>query len=260
MPAHPETSTAEESSEIESRVVSADDVKKERKTRYVYREADDIRLLQQVLGDQGLFVAGAKPAAQWRSIHQCLYDEGIDVSQHSLIQRLKTIYKTFLDRSSPIAVGDKDPVDEKTTLLMEYHELVREGATGKRKTRHVEIATQRNEVDRILSRDAALASAGSNEEGEEVHERSCPPNRKVDANSYLQEILRLHAMEQDEATATKKRRLALEQRQLDFQQTMLEQHRSFQELVEQQRTFQELILEQQKVMTQLLLRFVDKLT
>ncbi|KAH9130977.1 hypothetical protein AeNC1_019771 [Aphanomyces euteiches] len=43
-------------------------IKKARKTRFAYKEADDIKLLQEVLSDDGLFVKGKKEAQQWRVV------------------------------------------------------------------------------------------------------------------------------------------------------------------------------------------------
>ncbi|CAK4729089.1 unnamed protein product, partial [Aphanomyces euteiches] len=96
-----------------------DSIKKARKTRFAYKEADDIKLLQEVLSDDGLFVKGKKEAQQWR---------GMDVSEHSLKRRLKTIHESFraTDRESQAASGVDETVDEKAVLLQEYDELLRE--------------------------------------------------------------------------------------------------------------------------------------
>ncbi|KAG9405091.1 hypothetical protein AC1031_004197 [Aphanomyces cochlioides] len=105
-----------------------DSGKKARKTRFAYKEADDVKLLQDVLSDDGLFVKGTKEAQQWRGIHLRLSSGGMDVSEHSLKRRLKTIHESFRAtyRESQAASGVDETVDEKTVLLQEYDELLRE--------------------------------------------------------------------------------------------------------------------------------------
>ncbi|CAK4888373.1 unnamed protein product, partial [Aphanomyces euteiches] len=105
-----------------------DSIKKARKARFAYKEADDIKLLQEVLSDDGLFVKGTKEAQQWRGIHLRLCGGGMDVSEHSFKRRLKTIHESFraTDRESQAASGVDETVDEKAVLLQEYHELLRE--------------------------------------------------------------------------------------------------------------------------------------
>ncbi|CAK4737551.1 unnamed protein product [Aphanomyces euteiches] len=58
----------------------ADDIKKERKTRFAYKEADDVKLLQEILSDDGLFIDGTKDVLQWHGIHKRLQSGGMDVS------------------------------------------------------------------------------------------------------------------------------------------------------------------------------------
>ncbi|KAH9146989.1 hypothetical protein LEN26_004832 [Aphanomyces euteiches] len=108
-------------------------------------EADDVKLLQEILSDDGLFIDGTKEVLQWHDIHKRLQSGGMDVSEHSLKRRLKTIYDTFCvaERTSQRASGVEEPLDEKTQLLQEYHELLCERqASEAEKRRQCETPTR----------------------------------------------------------------------------------------------------------------------
>ncbi|CAK4938038.1 unnamed protein product [Aphanomyces euteiches] len=110
-----------------------DSIKKARKTRFAYKEADDIKLLQEVLSDDGLFVKGTKEAQQWR---------GVDAT-----------------------------VDEKAVLLQEYDELLREQKLEedeKKKTR--QDAEEKQDNGGRALRDAALTTF-ERQKAEENHEK-----------------------------------------------------------------------------------------
>ncbi|KAH9117228.1 hypothetical protein LEN26_012753 [Aphanomyces euteiches] len=131
MPSWMSRTTIEASREVASNEESvaltpADDIIKERKTRYAYKEADDVKLLQEILSDEVLFIDGTKEVLQWHDIHKRLQSGGMDVSEHSLKRRLKTIYDSLCvaERTSQRAPSVEKPLDEKTQLLQEYHELL----------------------------------------------------------------------------------------------------------------------------------------
>jgi hypothetical protein len=83
--------------------------KEERKARFTYTEALDIKLLREVLGDNGIFTNGMSKH-QWKSIVGSFADEGHDVTAHSLQGRLKIIYESFLldEKTSKRASGTTD--------------------------------------------------------------------------------------------------------------------------------------------------------
>ncbi|CAK4493002.1 unnamed protein product, partial [Aphanomyces euteiches] len=137
----------------------ADDIKKERKSRFAYKEADDVKLLQENLSDDGLFIDGTKEVLQWHDIHKRLQSGGMDVSEHSLKRRLKTIYDTLYvaEGTSQRASGVEEPLDEKTQLLQEYHELLCERqAREAEKKKTMRDADKTNEASGRAIRDAAL--------------------------------------------------------------------------------------------------------
>ncbi|CAK4904207.1 unnamed protein product [Aphanomyces euteiches] len=183
----------------------ADDIKKERKTRFAYKEADDVKLLQEILSDDGLFIDGTKDVLQWHGIHKSLQSGGMDVSEHGLKRRLKTIYDTFCvaERTSQRASGVEEPLDEKTQLLQEYHELLCERQT--------------NEAGGRAISDAALNTFDRSSSLENEKDPL-----KFDVNQYLRETLRTRTMEHEEETEWKRRRVKLDNRLISMQENMIE--------------------------------------
>ena len=136
-------------------------IKKERKTRFVYRDEDDVKLLKEVLSDDGIFVEDTKEHEQWRGVSERLRRAGLDVTAHSMRRRLKTIYEAFQssERTSKAASGVSEEHDEKMDLLTEYHDLLEERkAELADKKQHKVDADKRNDVGGRAIRDAALSS------------------------------------------------------------------------------------------------------
>ncbi|KAG9404698.1 hypothetical protein AC1031_004906 [Aphanomyces cochlioides] len=118
--------------------VVVEGIKKERKTRFAYKNSDDIKLLKEVLGDDGIFTEGAKESHLWHGVHERLQRSGMDVSEHSLRRRLKTIHEAYCSatlKSKKSSGVDETPV-EKTQLLEAYDELYndRKAQEGVQKT------------------------------------------------------------------------------------------------------------------------------
>ncbi|CAK4699783.1 unnamed protein product [Aphanomyces euteiches] len=200
--------------------VSAEDTKKERKTRFAYKESDDIKLLKELLGDEGIFVEGMKETHQWRAVHKRMKDSGMDVSEHSLRRRLKTIHEAYCsaERKSRQASGIDETVDERTQLLEAYDELLREqkAEEAERKNKKDDIHSRNEEGGRVI-RDAALETFQRSNKGEYDKEKS-----KFDINEYLQENLRVRSQEVEDRAAAKRRRLELDTRQMVLQERMIE--------------------------------------
>ncbi|CAK4151648.1 unnamed protein product [Aphanomyces euteiches] len=197
-----------------------DSIKKARKTRFAYKEADDIKLLQEVLSDDGLFVKGTKEAQQWRGIHLRLSGGGMDVSEHNLKRRLKTIHESFraTDRESQAASGVDATVDEKAVLLQEYDELLREQKLEedeKKKTR--QDAEEKQDNGGRALRDAALTTF-ERQKAEENHEKPS----KFDINDYLRETLQARISEREDKADTKRQRLELDNRMITLQESMIQ--------------------------------------
>ncbi|KAH9104383.1 hypothetical protein AeMF1_019539 [Aphanomyces euteiches] len=187
-----------------------DSIKKARKTRFAYKEADDIKLLQEVLSDDGLFVKGKKEAQQWR---------GISSIMASLKRRLKTIHESFraTDRESQAASVD-ETVDEKAVLLQEYDELLREQKLEedeKKKTR--QDAEEKQDNGGRALRDAALTTF-ERQKAEENHEKPS----KFDINDYLRETLQARISEREDKADTKRQRLELDNRMITLQESMIQ--------------------------------------
>ncbi|CAK4100595.1 unnamed protein product [Aphanomyces euteiches] len=196
-----------------------DSIKKARKARFAYKEADDIKLLQEVLSDDGLFVKGTKEAQQWRGIHLRLCGGGMDVSEHSFKRRLKTIHESFraTDRESQAASGVDETVDEKAVLLQEYHELLREQKLEEDEKKTRQDAEEKQDNGGRALRDAALTTF-ERQKAEENHEKPS----KFDINDYLRETLQARISEREDKADTKRQRLELDNRMITLQESMIQ--------------------------------------
>ncbi|CAK4695047.1 unnamed protein product [Aphanomyces euteiches] len=191
-------------------------VKKERKTRFAFKTDDDVKVLQEVLSDDGIFKDGAKEVDQWRGIAKRLIQQGMDVTAHSIRRRVKVIYDAFLSMEQQSKKASD--CDEVTQLLTEYHELVEERAICRADDQKVKIQAEKaNEAGGRAIRDAAMATV------ERCRKEEKP---KLDIHEYLLEQQRHRALELENQTSLKRQRLELEARQLALnEQTLAFQQR-----------------------------------
>ncbi|KAG9405377.1 hypothetical protein AC1031_004485 [Aphanomyces cochlioides] len=216
---------AEDDSEARMNV----EVKKERKTCFAFSEEDDIKVLQEVLSDDGIFKMDSKESQQWRGIAIRLVQQGMDVTAHSLRRRVKVIHDAFLlkEKQSKSA----SDFDEKTQLLVEYDELMEERVRNRidQKTIKVHINKANDEGGRAI-RDAAMAT---------VDRAKMDDKPKFDIHEYLLVQQRQRALELEYQASAKKQRLELEAHQLTLNE-------------------QTLILQQQQM--QMMSKIIDKMT
>jgi hypothetical protein len=208
-------------------------IKKERKTRFAFKDTDDIKLLQEVLSEDGIFVDGTKPSEQWRGIAKRL-QRFMPVTAHSLRRRVKTLHETFLatERQSKAASGEQthelyftllrltaryglyvgidEELDEKSTLLAEYDQLLTERSESeeKKKTEKCAADKRNDEGGRVL-RDAAMES---------LSRSGVESKPKFNVHDFLSENQRLRTLEQEERANAKRQRLDIETRQLALQE------------------------------------------
>ncbi|CAK4073405.1 unnamed protein product [Aphanomyces euteiches] len=181
-------------------------VKKERKTRFAFKTDDDVKVLQEVLSDDGIFKDGAKEVDQWRGIAKGSFNKAWMV---------KVIYDAFLSREqqSKKASGIDEDCDEVTELLTEYHELVEERAICRADDQKVKIQAEKaNEAGGRAIRDAAMATV------ERCRKEEKP---KLDIHEYLLEQQRHRALELENQISLKRQRLKLEARQLALNEQKL---------------------------------------
>ncbi|OQR90032.1 hypothetical protein ACHHYP_05867 [Achlya hypogyna] len=221
------SSPLEEVSDSESvAVLSAEDVKKERKARFVYKESHDIDLLREILGDDGLFVGGLKEIDKWRGVHERLVKGGMTVSVHSLRQQLRTMYDAFLaaDAKSKRASGAEESLDEKTKLHTEYHELKLEQDAAKEVKKQTKDDTgKKNDEGGRAIRDAALKIVERKIKDDKPAASKSGESSKFDVYAFLKENQRLRAEELQERAAHKRQRLQFEERQLMLQEKAMQQ-------------------------------------
>ncbi|KAH9070332.1 hypothetical protein Ae201684P_002694 [Aphanomyces euteiches] len=170
-------------------------VKKERKTRFAFKTDDDVKVLQEVLSDDGIFKDGAKEVDQWRGIAKGSFN------------------KAWMEQQSKKASGIDEDCDEVTELLTEYHELVEERAICRADDQKVKIQAEKaNEAGGRAIRDAAMATV------ERCRKEEKP---KLDIHEYLLEQQRHRALELENQISLKRQRLKLEARQLALNEQKL---------------------------------------